>query len=341
MSIVEVKDLSKHFRTLNRHEGLSGTVRDLFSRDYKITKAVDGISFSIDEGEVVGFVGPNGAGKSTTVKMLTGVLEPTSGTILVGGLVPYRNRARNAKNIGVVFGQRTQLWWDLPVIESFKVLKEIYRIGDAQYAQTMATFSSLVDLTELYPKQVRTMSLGQRMLCDIIASFLHNPRMIFLDEPTIGLDISVKSRIRTIIKELNAQRKTTIILTTHDISDIEALCKRIIVIDKGKIIFDDSITKVATLVGAYRTLRVSFGQSAERDYSGELLSRLSVLFPVEGALSTHVGEDGWVSLVVSEDKLKLMDVLNAVTSEFPVKDIKVEEIETESVIKKIYEGALL
>jgi ABC-2 type transport system ATP-binding protein len=337
---VEVKDLRRRFKTLNRREGLSGAFKDLFSRDYTYTDAVDGISFSLEEGEIVGFVGPNGAGKSTTIKMLTGVLEPTSGTALVNGLPPFKNRSRNAMSIGVVFGQRSQLWWDLPVIESFKVLKEIYRIPDDRYRESMAAFDELVNLKDLYRKQVRTMSLGQRMLCDIVAAFLHDPKIIFLDEPTIGLDISVKSKIRSLILELNKRRRTTIILTTHDIADIEALCKRIVIIDKGKIIYDGDLARVSGIVGAYRTLRLSFSQSGERDWAPELERDLTARFPVAGALGLEAEEDGWIAVTVNEEKVRLMDVLNAITAGYPVKDVKIEEIRTEHVIKKIYEGAL-
>jgi ABC-2 type transport system ATP-binding protein len=337
---VEVKGLTKRYKTLKRREGLFGAFRDLFSRDYNYTDAVDGISFSLEPGEIVGFVGPNGAGKSTTIKMLTGVLDPSSGTALVNGLAPFRNRARNAQNIGVVFGQRSQLWWDLPVIESFKVLKEIYRIPDQEYKRSMEAFDELVNLEELYHKQVRTMSLGQRMLCDIVAAFLHNPRIIFLDEPTIGLDISVKAKIRSLILELNKRRKTTIILTTHDIADIEALCKRIIIIDKGKIIYDGDLARVSGIVGSYRTLRLSFGQSEGRDFAPDMGRELGEKFPDEGALSVATEEDGWIAVTVNEEKVRLMDVLNVITRGYPIKDVKIEEIRTEDVIKKIYEGAL-
>jgi len=337
---VVVKDLTKKFKTLNRREGLSGAFKDLFSRDYKTTTAVDGISFSLNEGEIVGFVGPNGAGKSTTIKMLTGVLEPTAGTVIVNGLIPFRNRAKNAKNIGVVFGQRTQLWWDLPVIESFKVLKEIYKVPDAQYEAAMATFNELVNIKELYNKQVRTMSLGQRMLCDIVAAFLHNPKIIFLDEPTIGLDISVKTKIRTLILELNRLRKTTIILTTHDIADIEALCRRIVIIDKGRIIYDGDLARVSSIIGDFRTLRLTFDQTGVPDYVPVLQKDLGEQFPAEGAVTVEQDEDGWINIIVQEDLVSMIDVLSLVSRNYPVKDIKIEEIRTEDVIRKIYEGAL-
>ena len=194
-----LQDVSKHFRLLNRREGLKGSIQDLFSRNYKVVKAVDGIGFTIQQGELVGFIGPNGAGKSTTIKMLSGVLEPTSGVISVDGVVPYRQRRKHAQNIGIVFGQRTQLWWDLAVIESFKLLKEIYGIDTAAYQRNLGIFNDIVNLKELYGTPVRSLSLGQRMLCDIAASFIHDPRIIFLDEPTIGLDVDIRSKVRSII----------------------------------------------------------------------------------------------------------------------------------------------
>jgi len=195
MSLIHIQDLSKHFKILNRREGLSGAFKDLFSGDYRTVKAVDGISFDINAGEIVGYIGPNGAGKSTTIKMMTGILKPTDGTILINDHVPYTNRIKQAQIMGVVFGQRTQLWWDLPVIESFKILKEIYKVDQKTFDHHMDMFNELVGLKALYSQQARTLSLGQRMLCDITASFLHNPQVVFLDEPTIGLDISVKAKI--------------------------------------------------------------------------------------------------------------------------------------------------
>src|SRR6185436_14906895 len=203
MSLIHIENLSKHFKILNRREGLTGAFKDLFSGDFRTVKAVDGISFDIDAGEIVGYIGPNGAGKSTTIKMMTGILKPTDGTLLINGHVPYTNRIQQAQIMGVVFGQRTQLWWDLPVIESFKILKEIYRVDSGTFDQHMKLFDDMVGIGAMYGQQVRTLSLGQRMLCDIAASFLHNPQVVFLDEPTIGLDISIKAKIRAVIQELN------------------------------------------------------------------------------------------------------------------------------------------
>ncbi|MCX7747751.1 MAG: ATP-binding cassette domain-containing protein [Clostridia bacterium] len=335
MDIIEIENLCKHFKVLNRREGLIGAMKDLFSKDFRLVKAVDGISMKLEKGEIVGFLGPNGAGKSTTIKMMTGVLEPTSGKILVNGNVPYKNRKKNAQNIGVVFGQRTQLWWELPVIESFKILKEIYCLDKKVYEENMETFDELVNIKSLFSTPVRFLSLGQRMLCDILASFLHNPKIIFLDEPTIGLDISIKSKIREVIKDLNERKKTTIILTTHDISDIEALAKRIVIIDKGTTIYDGDIQKINRLFGSYRTLKADLG----KEHKG-LESKINEAFRCKSPITVEKQDEGWVAVTINQDEVKLLDVLSFMMREYSIKDIKVEEIQTENVIRKIYEGEL-
>lgn len=341
-SIIQIKDLTKTFKILNRHEGLSGSFRDLFSRDYKYLNAVDGVSMSINPGEIVGYLGPNGAGKSTTIKMMTGILEPTSGEILVNGVVPYKSRQQNAQNIGVVFGQRSQLWWSLPVIESFKLLKEIYRIDTKTYNDNLELFNSIVDISKLYMKPVRQMSLGQRTLCDIVASFLHNPKIVFLDEPTIGLDVSMKSKIRDIIKQINSIRGTTIILTTHDIGDIEALCKRAVIIDKGKMVFDDNFANLKNRFGKYRTLKIA--KSDDENEYNKLQTTISSITN-GSAINLLEKEDDdeenekWFSLLIDEDQIALADVLNQLMKSSKIDDIKIEEIQTEDIIRKIYEGA--
>jgi len=340
MALIEINNLSKHFKVLNRREGLRGAFLDLFSGDYRIVKAVDDISFSIEEGEIVGYIGPNGAGKSTTIKMMTGILQPTAGKLLVNQLPPYSNRIENAKKMGVVFGQRTQLWWDLPVIESFKVLKEIYKVDDKTFDQQMGLFEDLIGLKTLYPIQVRTLSLGQRMLCDIAAAFLHNPRVVFLDEPTIGLDVSVKAKIRTIIRDLNQSKNITIILTTHDLGDIEALCKRIIIIDKGKILFDGPIQRVNQLFGAYRTLKVQI-----YDFNEQTLDQLKTLtrnkFPDPEAVHFATSEEFWTDITINQDQAPLREMLNLIMSQFSLEDVRIVEISMENVVQRIYDGALL
>ncbi|MBQ5339529.1 MAG: ATP-binding cassette domain-containing protein [Oscillospiraceae bacterium] len=326
--IIELKNVVKEFKVLNRREGLKGSIRDLFSRDYKIVRAVDNISMQIGQGEIVGYLGPNGAGKSTTIKMMTGVLEPTSGEILVGGNVPYKNRTKNAQEIGVVFGQRSQLWWALPLIESFKILKDIYQIPDADYDAMLKFYQSLVDIEPLLHKPVRQMSLGQRTLSDILAAFLHNPKIVFLDEPTIGLDVSMKAKIRTLIHALNEQKHTTVILTTHDMGDVDALCRRIVIIDKGKMLYDNDISHLKQFFGSYRTLKIRI-KGDLKQYAEEITGKLP-----ECSVSA---DDEWVSILVDESKSTVMHVLDKLQKDYKIRDMQLEEISTEEVIKKIYE----
>lgn len=339
MNIIEINNLEKTFKVLNRREGLKGSIKDLFSRDYSSIKAVDNLSMTIEEGEIVGYLGPNGAGKSTTIKMMTGVLQPTSGEILVNGNVPYKNRRINNQNIGVVFGQRSQLWWALPLIESFKILKEIYKIDDKAFNDNLELFDELVNVKSLYSKPVRQMSLGQRTLCDILASFLHNPKVVFLDEPTIGLDVSIKSKIRTLIKELNKRKRTTIILTTHDIGDVEALCNRVIIIDKGKMIFDDPFDKLKDIFGAYRTLKLNIKDLTYERFD-QISKELKDKFESSKSLYCENDGDDWMRITINQEEVVLLDVLTFVMNQYAVKDIQVEEVKTESVIKHIYEGGV-
>ena len=339
MTLIHIENLSKHFKILNRREGLSGAFRDLFSGSYRTVEAVKDISFDIDPGEIVGYIGPNGAGKSTTIKMMTGILKPTGGVIEVNGRVPYDNRIQQAQIMGVVFGQRTQLWWDLPVIESFRILKEIYKVDQKTFDQHMSMFNDLVGLSALYGQQVRTLSLGQRMLCDITASFLHNPQVVFLDEPTIGLDVSIKAKIRSVIKELNQERNTTIILTTHDLGDVEALCQRIIIIDKGKILYDGDIKRVNALFGAYRTLKLQINDFNES--TRQLLNdKLCEQFGVENRITIAETEEFWTDVTIDQERTPLSDVLSFVMGNFPVEDVRILEISMENVVRKVYDGAL-
>lgn len=326
--IITIQNVTKEFKVLNRREGLKGSLKDLFSRDYTIVRAVDNISMNIEQGEIVGYLGPNGAGKSTTIKMMTGVLEPTSGEILVGGNVPYKNRAKNAQEIGVVFGQRSQLWWALPLIESFKLLKDIYQIADREYENMLEMYRSLADIEPLLHKPVRQMSLGQRTLSDILAAFLHNPKIVFLDEPTIGLDVSMKSKIRELIHALNKEKNTTVILTTHDMGDVDALCRRIVIIDKGKMLYDNDIEHLKGFFGSYRTLKIRV--------DGILSERAEEVTAQLPDFSVSADEE-WISVLVDEEQSTVMEVLNQLRSSFDIRDMQLEEISTEDVIKKIYE----
>lgn len=330
--IIKMKNIIKEFKVLNRREGLKGSIKDLFSRNYKTVRAVDNISMNIEQGEIVGYLGPNGAGKSTTIKMMTGVLEPTSGEILIGGNIPYKNRTKNAQEIGVVFGQRSQLWWALPLVESFRILKDIYQISDEDYDSMMKLYQSLVDIEPLLHKPVRQMSLGQRTLSDILAAFLHDPKIVFLDEPTIGLDVSMKAKIRTLIQALNKEKKTTVILTTHDMGDVDALCRRIIIIDKGKMLYDNDIEHLKGFFGSYRTLKIRIDGSLK--HQAELIQKEVSDFSVSA-------DDEWISILVDEDKAKVIDVLTKLQHSHDIRDMQLEEISTEDVIKKIYEDGVL
>ncbi|MCG9876379.1 MAG: ATP-binding cassette domain-containing protein [Leptospiraceae bacterium] len=247
--MIEMENVVKNFKSRERNPGILSSVSSLFFPKYRIHKAVDEVSFQIGEGELVGYIGQNGAGKSTTIKLLTGILTPDSGKIFVGGLNPSRERKKNAYQIGAVFGQRTQLWWDLPVIESFLLIRSIYKISDSMYKENLEHFIEILDMKDILKTPARKLSLGQRMKADLAASLLHNPKVLFLDEPTIGLDILVKEKVREFIKFINQKNKVTILLTTHDVGDIEALASRILLLDSGRIQFDGEIDSFHSILG--------------------------------------------------------------------------------------------
>ncbi len=343
--VIRLDKLTKEFKVLNRHEGLKGSFQDLFSRDYNIVRAVDSVSMDIYPGEIIGYLGPNGAGKSTTIKMMTGVLEPTSGEIFCNGIVPYKKRSENAQNIGVVFGQRTQLWWALPAVESFKILKEIYQVSDKDYKDMMELYRSIVDLDELIHKPVRQMSLGQRTLSDILASFLHNPSVVFLDEPTIGLDVSMKAKIRDLIHTLNQEKNTTVILTTHDMGDVDALCRRIAIIDKGVKLYDNDISHLKEMFGNYRTLSLNLTgrKETKEEQIEKMVADVTNLLQKDeqftGAVVISRNQEQ-IEILVDESKTNVVTVLNAVQNQYKIYDMKLMEISTESVIRKIYDNGM-
>jgi ABC-2 type transport system ATP-binding protein len=330
--IIRMENLSKQYKILNRREGFINGLKDLFSRDYKIVEAVKDFTLDVAEGEIIGFIGPNGAGKSTAIKMMTGVLEPTSGSITVNGRVPYKNRRENAKSIGVVFGQRSQLWWDLPVIESFKILKEIFRIPNDEFKSNLDAYNSVVDISPLYGQPVRMLSLGQRMVCDIFAAFLHSPKIVFLDEPTIGLDVSVKANVREIIRSLNREKNTTVILTSHDLADIESLSKRIIIIDKGAIIYDGSYSGIATHFSGYRTLRLDIAHKKE-----EFVADVRTRFNAEAQTT----QEGMLEISIHPDTVDIMALITYAVSAYTVRDLAIQSVRAEEIIRKIYEGGTL
>jgi ABC-2 type transport system ATP-binding protein len=327
MLTIKVNSLSKYFRVYKNYDGALGSIRGLFSRQYSLIKAVDDISFSINKGELVGYIGPNGAGKSTTIKMLTGLLVPSKGEILINNQIPWKERKTYVSNIGAVFGQRTTLWWDLPVIDSIKLLKHIYKIPSTIFQENFAEFSHLLELNTFIDTPVRSLSLGQRMRADICAALLHNPEIVFLDEPTIGLDVVAKERIRQFILHMNRDRKTTILLTTHDLMDVEKLCNRVMIIDHGKLLYDGKLKKLREKYGGKRKLIVEFAE----EYKNPM---------VDGAeISDH--EDLRVTYSFDRSVVSASTLIQRISKRFRVHDLAVREPDIENTIRRIYEERLL
>jgi len=327
LAIIQVSNLRKEFKVYRQHKGLLGAIRNLASSEYSVIKAVDNVSFEIDEGQIVGYVGPNGAGKSTTVKMLTGILVPTSGEISVSGLIPYRSRKEYTRRIGVVFGQRTQLWWDLPVIESFQLLRRIYRISYEKYNSNIEIFNDLLDVDDFIDTPVRRLSLGQRMRCDLAAALLHDPPILYLDEPTIGLDVVAKQRIRSFLSEINSNRKTTIILTTHDLLDVEKLCSRMMIIDHGKIIYDGSVDEIKRRYGKKRRLVIDLAG----DYENIVIAGAELIRREE--------HRAWLQF--DRDKISASQLISMVTRKYEITDLTIEEPEIETIVAGIYEDGII
>lgn len=329
--MIHVENLRKEFKKVNKEPGLKGSFKALFKPDYEIVTAVDGISFDVPKGEILGFIGPNGAGKSTVIKMLTGILTPTSGECIINDRNPTKNRKQYVKEIGVVFGQRTQLWWDLPLRETYAVLKEIYEVEENEYKKRMAFLNEVLDLDGFISSPVRTLSLGQRMRADIAASMLHNPKVLFLDEPTIGLDVVVKDNIRKAIEKINAEEQTTVILTTHDLADIELLSKRIVMIDKGSNVFDGKIAD----------LKSKYGQMRELVFVLEKIEDLKKLdykthFKFKND-DLHVENDGVsVKARFNSSVAPVADMLSYTLSKISVKDISVKDSDIEEIIRRLY-----
>jgi len=331
--MIELDHISKDFVAPKKYPGLSGAVKGLFSTEKVVKTAVNDISFTIDTGEIVGYIGSNGAGKSTTIKMMTGILTPTKGTCTVAGINPSRNRRQNAQNIGVVFGQRTQLWWDLPLSESFTILKEIYNVSDVDYAEQMKFLNRVLELQDFFDRPVRTLSLGQRMRADLGAALLHNPRVLYLDEPTIGLDLVVKDNIRNAIKEINEKYQTTVILTTHDIGDIEELCSRIIIIDEGKKIYDGSLSDLKDTYGTKRKVSMEVKQP-EKVKGLRLYETLGV--QSEACTAELDKENSTLCVTFDKHKLQVPQILSAVMDAVEVKDVQIQETELAEIVKEIY-----
>jgi ABC-2 type transport system ATP-binding protein len=320
--IIETRELRKVFRTVKRTPGALGALKTLFSTEREERVAVGGVTMSLEAGEVVGYIGPNGAGKSTTIKMLTGILVPTSGEVRVAGLVPYLKRKENARNIGVVFGQRSQLYWDLPLIESFELLRAIYSVPQKTYRRNLDEFMTLLQMEEFIRTPVRQLSLGQRMRGDFAAAMLHDPKIVFLDEPTIGLDVVAKEAIREFIVKINAERGTTVILTTHDLADVERICRRIVLIDHGSIIYDGGIERIKGEYGRFRTLVLTFaGAVAEPRLEGAELES------VEGAIARFRFDR-------NSERADLL--IRQASERYSIEDVSIEEPELEAIIRRIY-----
>lgn len=331
--MIEVKNISKEFVSPKKYPGLKGAIKGLFSTEKVVKKAVDDISFTINDGEIVGYIGSNGAGKSTTIKMMTGILNPTKGECIVNGVNPTKNRKGNAQNIGVVFGQRTQLWWDLPLSESFTILKEIYNVSDEDYKERMKFLNRVLELNEFFDRPVRNLSLGQRMRADLGASLLHNPKVLYLDEPTIGLDLVVKDNIRSAIKEINEKYNTTVILTTHDIEDIEELCNRIIIIDNGKKIYDGSLKDLKNKYG--RSRKVSF-EVKETEKVKELNLAKEFNLAAEECTTELDEKEKVYSVVFDKNKIQISQIIGEVMKVSDVNDIEIHETELADIVKEIY-----
>lgn len=327
MDIITVQNLQKHFKLPKHHRGSWGAVRNLFTREYRLVKAVDGISYQVAQGELVGYLGPNGAGKSTTIKMLTGLLVPSGGELWVNGRIPWRERQPHVAHIGAVFGQKTTLWWDLPVIESLDLLQHVYQIPADRYQQNLKEFTDLLELDPFLYTPVRSLSLGQRMRADICAALLHDPALLFLDEPTIGLDVVAKERIRQFIKHINRDRGTTVLLTTHDLSDVEKLCERVMIIDQGRLLYNGRLETLQTRFGGKRELVVDFAQPYPN-------------VSVEGA---EVVEHNDLRATYQFDRqtITASELIGRISAHYRILDLAVREPEIEATVRRIYEEKLL
>ena len=326
--LIKVRDLTKDYRLIRKREGVTGGLIDLVRPRHELLRAVETVSFDIPAGEMVGYIGANGAGKSTTIKMLTGILTPTSGTVTVGGLVPWKQRLQYTRHIGVVFGQRTQLWWDLAVVESFRLLKKIYEVDDATYDRQMNIFNELLQVDEFLHQPVRKLSLGQRMRCDLAAALLHRPRVLFLDEPTIGLDVLAKENVRIFLREICEREGVTVILTTHDLGDIEQLCKRVIIIDKGRVHFDGELDELRRRVGRRVRMTVELRDSATSGELAAITAGLPVTWEeVEGL--RHHAEFNRVEVPGAE-------VIKRLVNERHVSDLHLAEPGIDEVVREIY-----
>ena len=322
MSFIEVKHINKTFKVPIKSSGRFGALKTFFNRKYNYIKAINDISFSIKKGEIVGYIGPNGAGKSTTIKILSGILVPDSGNVVIDKMTPWKDRKKYVSKIGVVFGQRSQLWWDIPAIDSFNLLKDIYKLDDKEYQKTLNELIYLLNLHDIINIPVRNLSLGNRMKCEIAASLIHKPKILFLDEPTIGLDAISKKVVREFIKKINKQNKVTVILTTHDMADIEALAKRIILIGKGKLLYDGSLNLLKKKYDYLRKITVITKDKIkiEEDY---VIEQKNI--------------EGGIEFIIDIRKIEINEFIKLISSKISISDIDIDSGNVDELIVKLYE----
>ena len=322
MSFINVNHISKTFKVAKRQSGLKASLKSFFKRNYIYIEAVKDVSFEIEKGEIIGYIGPNGAGKSTTIKMLSGILTPDKGTININGLSPSKDRIKYVSNIGVVFGQRSQLWWDIPALDTFDLLKDIYKLNESEFNKTKEQLIELLDLKNIVNIPVRQLSLGQRMRCEIAASLIHKPSILFLDEPTIGLDAESKIKVRNFIKKINKEMNTTIILTTHDMSDIEALAKRIILIGKGRILYDGNIKKLKEKYDNTKEIQI---------ITKNKLNKLN-----KKGIIKQTKKDYGYNFILDTNILSISNFLKYLSNLIDIKDIEIENENIDNIILKLY-----
>jgi len=325
MAVIEVSNLKKYYQVFQKEPGLAGSIKSLFKRKYETVKAVDNVSFSIDAGELVGFIGPNGAGKTTTLKVLSGLLYPTAGQVSVLGYTPFDRKPAFQKQFSLVMGQKNQLWWDLPALDSFLLNKEIYEVPRVQFDQTFADLVTMLDLTKVIKVQVRKLSLGQRMKCELVAALLHQPKVLFLDEPTIGLDVVMQQKIREFIKDYNQKYQATIILTSHYMDDVKELCDRVIIIDKGKIFFDGKLSEIIKKYADRKTLEVVFDRPMEKKSFATIRAAKIKTFTPKRTVFTVKRE-------------KVNQIAAELLKSFPVVDLNITESSIEDIIREVFTG---
>lgn len=323
MSVIQVKNLKKFYKVHKKEPGLKGSVKSLFKRQYETVRAVNNISFEIGEGELVGFIGPNGAGKTTTLKCLSGLLHPDGGKPLILGFNPWERKAAFLKQIALVMGQKNQLWWDLPPWETFTLNKEIYEITDVQYQRTLDELVKLLEVKEILKVQVRKLSLGQRMKCELIAALLHSPKVLFLDEPTIGLDVVMQKKMRDFIKEYNRRHQATIILTSHYMGDVKELCDRVMIIDKGKLVFDGQLGEITKKYADHKQIVITLGKEVD---------------PKKIENFGRIKEFDYPKLVYSVRRSQASEKAAQILDKLPVADLNIEESPIEDVIRELFTG---